>query len=193
MATVTYFGQSIEDLGNGASLALPFAESSTAATIARLASAMNHIGGTEFPVQHYFANNLYAREMSMPAGSLLISHIHREQHICTCSAGAILVFQTGEDSANNVNSINGTRIIEAPFTFVSEPNTQRVGFTLADTVWTSYHATSERDIDVLESTLYDKRPFPPYIDGDAELIIGWLEQLGRVPLLDKGKSAKELR
>lgn len=168
-------------------LSLPFRESDAATTIARLAAAINHIGGTEFPVRHYFAAGLYAREMSMPAGSLLISHIHREQHICTCSSGAILVFQI-RDAGPAI-----TQLIQAPFTMISEPNSQRVGFTLTDTVWTSYHATSETDLDKLEADLYDKREFPPYIDGDAELVVGWLQQLGRIPLLSgKVHGAKEL-
>lgn len=193
MTTVTYFGQPIVDVGKQ-SIALPFKESSAAATIARLASAINHIGGTEFPLRHYFADNLYAREVFMPVGSLLVSHIHREQHICTCSAGAILVFQAGPDDGDGADYKPGhsTRIIEAPFTYVSEPGTQRVGFTLDNTIWTSYHSTGERDLETLESTLYDKRDFLPYVEGDAELVIAWLEHLGRIPLLTGKFVEKEL-
>lgn len=145
---------------------LPFGGSPEAA-IARLAAAMNRIGGLELEPVHFFADGLYGRELTMPAGSLVVSHIHRTSHLCTCSKGRITVFQT--DGA-------GTRTIEAPFTFVSSPG-QRVGFAHAETVWTTYHPTNERDLERIEAMLYDKCEFPPYVEGDAEHLLGWLEQL----------------
>jgi hypothetical protein len=145
---------------------LPFAGSPGEA-IARLASAMNQIGGLELEPVHHFAAGLYGRELTMPAGSLVVSHIHRTPHLCTCSKGRITVFQT--DGA-------GTRTIEAPFTFVSSPG-QRVGFAHEETVWTTYHPTDERDLERIEAMLYDKREFPPYVEGDAEHLLEWLGQL----------------
>lgn len=148
---------------------LPF-DGSPGEAIARLASAMNQIGGLDLEPVHYFAEGLYGRELTMPAGSLVVSHIHRTPHLCTCSMGRITVFQT--DGA-------GTRTIEAPFTFVSSPG-QRVGFAHEETVWTTYHPTDEQDLERIEAMLYDKRDFPPYIEGDAEQLLGWLEQLPRL-------------
>lgn len=148
---------------------LPFGGSPGDA-IARLASAMDRIGGLDLEPVHYFADGLYGRELTMPPGSLVVSHIHRTPHLCTCSMGRITVFQT--EGA-------GTRTIEAPFTFVSLPG-QRVGFAHEETVWTTYHPTDERDLERIETMLYDKREFPPYVEGDAERLLGWLEQLPRL-------------
>lgn len=90
--------------------------------------------GDVFPVEHFFAPHLYARQMTIPAGSLIIGKIHRHAHINTVSKGRIKVF-----------SEFGTSIVEAPFTFVSEPGTKRVGIALEDTIWTTYHPTEETD------------------------------------------------
>lgn len=161
----------------GDEIALPFGSDREA--VARLAATIERIGGLSLEPVHRFADGIYAREMTIPEGSLIISHVHRERHLCVCSKGRIVVFTVG----------GGTRVVTAPATVVSEPGTQRVGFALEDTVWTSFHGTSETDLGVLESTLYDKQVVPPYIEGDAESLQGWLLEIGRTPLLLPERSA----
>lgn len=92
---------------------------------------------------HHFADGLYAREITIPAGTLLSGKIHRTRHLNVISAGEISVWTEGEP----------VRRIRAPFTFVAEPGTRRVGFAHEDTVWTTVHATPETDLDILEAAL----------------------------------------
>lgn len=87
-----------------------------------------------FPVEHFFAPHLYARQMTIPAGSLIIGKIHKHAHINTVSKGKIKVF-----------SEFGTKIVEAPCTFISEPGIKRVGVAMEETVWTTYHPSEKTD------------------------------------------------
>lgn len=91
---------------------------------------------------HHFAHGLYARELAIPAGTLLTGKIHRTEHLNIISKGRIIVWT--ED---------GMREVAAPCTLVSRPGTKRVGYALEDTVWTTIHATEERDLVKLEAEL----------------------------------------
>lgn len=91
---------------------------------------------------HYFAHGLYAREITIKAGTLLTGKIHRTEHLNIISRGRIIVWT--ED---------GMREVSAPFTMVSRPGTKRVGYAIEDTVWTTIHATEERDLEKLEIEL----------------------------------------
>jgi hypothetical protein len=96
---------------------------------------------------HRFADGLYAREITIPAGTLLTGKIHRTRHLNVISSGEITVWSDGEP----------VRRIQAPFSFVSEPGARRVGYAHRDTTWTTIHGTSETDLDVLEATLIESR------------------------------------
>lgn len=98
------------------------------------------------PVRHVFSDGSYLREMTIPAGTLLTSMIHREQHLVVVSGGAIEVFTPGI----------GSETITAPTSFVSQPGTRRVGFAYEDTVWSTIHPNpeNETDLDKLEDRLY---------------------------------------
>lgn len=91
---------------------------------------------------HYFAHGLYAREITIRAGTLLTGKIHRTEHLNIVSKGRIIVWT--ED---------GMKEVAAPFTMVSRPGTKRVGYALEDTVWTTVHATTETDLAKLEAEL----------------------------------------
>lgn len=91
---------------------------------------------------HYFAHGLYAREITIKAGTLLTGKVHRTEHLNIVSKGRIVVWT--ED---------GMREVSAPFTMISRPGTKRVGYALEDTVWTTIHATEETDLVKLEAAL----------------------------------------
>lgn len=99
---------------------------------------------------HRFADGLYAREITIPAGTLLTGKIHRTRHLNIVSQGDISVWSEGEP----------VRRIQAPFSFVAEPGTRRVGFAHADTVWTTIHATHETDLARLEAQLIEPHDNP---------------------------------
>lgn len=91
---------------------------------------------------HYFSKGLYAREITIPKGTLLTGKIHKTEHLNIISKGDISVLT--ED---------GPKRIQAPFTMVSQPGTKRVGYAHEETVWTTIHATEETDLVQLEADL----------------------------------------
>lgn len=110
----------------------------------------------DIPLVHRFSNGLYAREIFIPKGTILVGKIHRYESLNIVSMGDITVLT--EDGAKRV---------QAPYTVVSPPGTKRVGFANEDTVWTTIHATDETDLGKLEDDLilneYDPLPTPEEI------------------------------
>tara|TARA_R110000868_G_scaffold345083_1_gene606185 strand:- start:5171 stop:5602 length:432 start_codon:yes stop_codon:yes gene_type:complete len=97
----------------------------------------------EIPPKHYFADGLYAREITIPAGVVLTGKIHRTEHINVVSKGCITVWTE-----------EGMKKLSAPSTFVSSPGTKRAGYAHEETVWTTFHSSpfNERDLVRLEET-----------------------------------------
>lgn len=93
----------------------------------------------EIEVKHYFAKNLYAREMPMKKGELVIGKIHKHENFNILSQGKVSVL-----------SIDGIKVIEAPYSFVGSSGTKRVIYAHEDTVWTTMHGTEEKDLAKIE-------------------------------------------
>lgn len=98
----------------------------------------------EITPRHYFAKGLYAREITIPAGTLLTGKIHTTQHLNIISKGDISVLTE-----------HGPKRIQAPCALISPPGTKRAGYAHEETVWTTIHANPNdlTDPDVLESIL----------------------------------------
>lgn len=103
-------------------------------------------------VRHHITDSgLYAREMIIPAGTVITGKIKKHEHISVISAG----FVTEVTDA-------GLQRIRAPYTMISKPGTKRVVWAHETTVWTTIHASEETDLDKLEDDLiassYDELP-----------------------------------
>lgn len=83
-------------------------------------------------LRHTFTNGLYCREIFMPAGTEIISMIHKTQHQYVALIGATLVFKKE----------TGWEAVQAPDRGVTEPGTQRVLRTITDCVWLTFHPTN---------------------------------------------------
>ena len=97
---------------------------------------------TELPLKHSFAPGVYAREMEIPAGTLLIGKIHKHRHHNFLMKGSIIV----------LTEANGVELLQAPLMIVSEEGTQRIGYAVTDTIWTTIHENNDNseDLDVIE-------------------------------------------
>lgn len=95
--------------------------------------------GDSCPVKHHFAPGLYAREIFIPAGHVVVGKIHRHAHVNTISKGRVVVATEF-----------GTHELVAPVTFVSQPGTKRAVVAQEDTIWTTYHPTNETDLEKIE-------------------------------------------
>jgi hypothetical protein len=105
----------------------------------------------EIPVRHYFATGLYAREITIPRGTVAVGKIHKTQHINVLSKGEV-----------SLVTATGTMRVQAPYTWVVEPGKKAAAWAHEETVWTSFcvNPTDERDLEKLEAALIS----PTYLD-----------------------------
>jgi len=105
----------------------------------------------EIPLVHHFSKGVYAREITVPEGSLIVGKIHKHQSMSIMSKGEM-----------SIMSIEGIVRVKAPYTVVSEPGIKRLAYAHEETVWTSIHGTDETDVEKLEADLvtlsYDEVP-----------------------------------
>jgi hypothetical protein len=119
------------------------------AAIEALGDKLATLPQTEFPVTNRFAGGVYIREIFMPAGNIVIGKIHTTQFFNVLVSGQCLIATT-----------EGILHIRAPYTFVSEPGSQKCGLCITDVVWQTIHATDSTDVEEIVSGLttdsYDK-------------------------------------
>lgn len=94
----------------------------------------------EIAERHYFSPGVYAREITIPAGTVLTGKIHKYAQLNILSKGDISVLT--ED---------GIKRVQAPFTIVSPAGTKRVAYVHEEVVWTTIHGTDETDLEKLEA------------------------------------------
>lgn len=99
----------------------------------------NHAEQIDVPVEHHFAPSIYVRQMNAKAGTLVVSKMHRTEHI--------IIFLTGSVS---VLTENGIEHIQAPFIQKTVKGTKRVGYFHEDTSCITIHQTNETDLERIE-------------------------------------------
>ena len=97
----------------------------------------------ETPTTHHFAPGLYAREMFIPAGTVLTGAVHKTEHL-SIFVGDITVWT--ED---------GMKRLTGHHTFVSKPGAKRVGYAHSDTWCTGFFPTDKTDVAELERDLVE--------------------------------------
>ena len=112
-----------------------------------LENVMRDMEQLELETIHHFAPGVYARELRVPAGSVITGAVHRTEHLNICAVGHLTVVN-GDDK----------RDIRGPYIFTSPPGTKRAAVVHEDTVWITIHATNETNIDKLESVLVTNDP-----------------------------------
>lgn len=128
----------------GVAVALGGSKQQIREAIHGLGLEMESLPQCEQGLRHIYADGLYGREWTCDAGCIIVTEIHRVQHISSLIKGKIVV--TSDD---------GCKVLEAPQFFVTEPGTQRVLLTLEPTVFTTVHVNpdNEKDPDVLKAKL----------------------------------------
>lgn len=100
-----------------------------------LESLMNNHEQLDIPVKHRFSGGIYAREITIPKGTLLVGRIHKFDHFDIMLSGEILVStDTGEHK-----QLSGLNIMEG------KAGKKRAGYALEDTQWITFHNVEERD------------------------------------------------
>lgn len=107
--------------------------------IVQLQDEWRELEQVDCPLKHHFAPGVYAREILLPAGSMVIGKIHKHAHLNIISRGR-----------GFVATEFGREYFNAPHTFVSEPGTKRAVHAITDVIWTTIHPTDETDLVKIE-------------------------------------------
>lgn len=87
------------------------------------------------PVNHRFSGGIYAREITIPKGTLLTGRIHKFDHFDIMLSGDVTV----STDNGEVKRLTGLNIMEG------KAGKKRAGFTHEDTHWITFHSAEERD------------------------------------------------
>ena len=98
----------------------------------------------DLPLQHFFTNGMYARQMFLPAGAVLTGKLHLHDHFFMVNQGDISIFSSDTGMATRV---------QAPFFCVSKAGVRRAGFAHEDTIVTTIHICPTEDLEEAERLL----------------------------------------
>jgi redox-sensitive bicupin YhaK (pirin superfamily) len=101
---------------------------------------------TKLQPYHWFAGNVYLRELEIPEDTVCVGKIHKHEHFVILAQGSC-----------RINTDTGMQDIAAPFIWISKPGDQRALVTYEDCVFLTVHAnpTDERDMEKLEASIVD--------------------------------------
>lgn len=101
----------------------------------------DNLGPDPFPLEHFFAPGLYARQVTCPAGAIIVTKIHKTEHFIFMLKGRVQVVT--ED---------GPVEIVAPCMFRNPIGVKRAVHVIEETVWVNVHHNPENieDLDRLE-------------------------------------------
>lgn len=90
----------------------------------------------EMPVINHFAPDVYMRQMDADAGDLVISRMHRTEHLNILLKGSISILTD-----------DGVQYFEAPCILKSNAGTKRVGYFHKDSSWLTIHSNPENIVE----------------------------------------------
>ena len=100
-----------------------------------------------FPLKHVFGDNIYIREITMPAGQLITSKIHKYTHPYFILKGKVSVITE-----------EGTMHIQAPYWGITKAGTKRALYIHEECVWVTVHSNPDdtQDVDKIEGKIIAK-------------------------------------
>lgn len=93
----------------------------------------------EAPVTHHFAPGVYMRQMDAAAGTLVVSKMHRTEHMNILLKGSLTVVTE-----------NGIEHLQAPLVLKSAAGTKRIGYFHEDSSWITVHPTTATELEEIE-------------------------------------------
>jgi hypothetical protein len=114
----------------------------------------------DLPLNHIFTRGtpgacggMYTREIFMPAGAWVVSHIHRTAHPFVVLSGMALVWTQEK----------GVETLTGGYLGITTPGTRRILYIVQDTVWATFHATDMQDVKAIEGVLLEPH-VNPYLE-----------------------------
>jgi hypothetical protein len=122
--------------------------------VQKLAAAMRELPDRQInpEPEHLFAPGMYVRVLHMPAGSVIVSKIHKTEHFCLAVNGRALV-RVGE----GIEEVVGPKLMR------TLPGTQRALCILEDATWITFHPTEETNLEAIEEQIIAKSHDDPVL------------------------------
>lgn len=115
----------------------------TLAMIQRLEAALRRCPEhAEIPTEHHFAPGVYVRQITIPAGVVVVGKLHRTQHVIMLIGGEVTIY-TDE----------GMQRIAAPRVWQTSPGTKRAIYAHEDATLVTVHPTELTDLDAIEAEI----------------------------------------
>lgn len=92
----------------------------------------------DIPVRNVFSGGVYAREIFIPKGTMLVGKVHMTEHLNICLKGD-LTFLT----------VDGPKRIKAPAMFSSPAGTKKLAYANEDSIWVNVHPDLGEDPDTI--------------------------------------------
>ena len=100
----------------------------------------------ECPINNIFLDGIYGREMLAKKDTLIVSKIHRTEHLFILLKGKIAIFLEDGEVLH----------LEAPYRGVTKPGTRRVGYVIEDVIWLNIHANPNNEtVDEIEQRIIE--------------------------------------
>lgn len=105
--------------------------------------------------QHLFAEGMYCRQVMMPAGSLVVGHIHKKEAINVLASGKIWIKTRMEDDWEEIS---------APFVNKTPAGMRKIVYVIEDAFFMNIFRTDETELDKLyEECVEEEVGTKPYL------------------------------
>ncbi len=104
----------------------------------------------EMPLTHRFIQGGYGREISIPAGTLATTKIHRFEHFFVILRGKVRTWTVND----------GVQEFNAPYVGITKSGTRRVVFAVTDVEWITFHRTDNTDLNKIEAEIIEPHDIP---------------------------------
>jgi quercetin dioxygenase-like cupin family protein len=92
----------------------------------------------DIPVRNVFSGGVYAREVFIPKGTMLVGKVHMTEHLNICLKGDLTFL-----------SVDGPKRIKAPAMFSSPAGTKKLAYANEDSIWVNVHPDLGTDADTI--------------------------------------------
>ncbi len=93
---------------------------------------------------HYFGEGVYARSLLIPAGSVVIGHIHKQDRVCIIAQGECTFVDEWQKKR-----------VKAPYIGEFKAGSKTAVYAHTDTLWVACLGTDSKDPDIIVKELLD--------------------------------------
>ena len=112
----------------------------------RLKTELESVPQVDCPIRNYFAPGLYAREITIPAGTVVIGAVHKTENLVIVSMGRLRIVTD-----------DGPIEVKAGDTFTCRAGMENAVVALEDSRWTNFFPTTETDPEKLVELLTESK------------------------------------